>query len=362
MKFEVTGSPILARQNPAVYWFIVITLGVIAFIFLIAFVSKKLGDYFKSSEYQLAHKSAVTTKKNIKSLKKKANLTEKEASILWHACKINQAPNITYLYKDEQAMDKIFKSQYHEMKKNGASEEQIRCLFHLVHKIERERNSQITIRSSNSLKPGQELVYKDSQGFNWILTLEKQENYGIFLEIPKLLSNSQQKPAPLSRFILTVTANGNLAYTMQTRAIRYDQSLDGKNLLLIKNQNSLEPMQRRKYRRSDFEAPVFLVEVEQRASMNGSSKTYASLGQRIDGTFENISVAGCSVRIKKEIPDGRYLQLSFSLNGKEHTVVGIILNTEKNQGDNSTSCHIKFTDAQRSTKNEISAYVYGFND
>lgn len=362
MKFEVTGSPILARQNPAVYWFIVISLAVIAFIILISFVVKKIGDYLKSSEYLEAHKSSVTTKKDIKSLKKKADLNEKEASILWHACKITQAPNVTYLYKDEKAMDQIFKTQYKEMKDKSAGEEQIRTLFHLMHKIERHRNSQISISSSNSLKPGQELVYKDAQGFNWILTLDKQESYGIFLEIPKLLSNSDKKPEPLSKFILTVTAKGNLAYTMQTRAIRYDQSLDGKNLLLIKNQNSLEPMQRRKYRRSNMESPVRVTEVEQRASMTGTSKSYALLGQEMEGRFENISIAGCSIRMKNSISDGKYLQLKFNLNGQEHQVVGIIMNTSKNLEDNTTSCHIKFSDVQRFTKNEIGAYVYGFND
>lgn len=362
MKFEVTGSPILARQNPALYQFIMLSMGVVVFLLIVAFIVKKITAYVHSPKYIEAHTKNTTTKKNLHAITRKASLNSAEMKLLWHMCKKNKAPNIVYLNKDPKAMDELLRKQYLEMKTKKVSQESIGVFFSMAYKLERCREEELFISSSNSLKQGQELVFKDADGYNWTFSLIKNTPQGIYLAIPKLLKSSERKPEPLSKFVLTVTAKANIAYSMPTRAIRYEEAMDGTDILVIKPGNSLEPIQRRKYRRSDLNVPCIFTEVEPRANTMDQAKNYAVMGQNLNGTLANISAAGCSLIGKAGVKIGRYLLMKFQLNGDEKEAVGIIISTSEAETPDLLVYHLKFTDIQLSVKNMIQEFVYGYDE
>ena len=360
MKSEAAGSPILAEQNPTLYWTIVILIALAVVAIVLSLIIKRIVAWRKSARFIESRKKNFTTKKNINQIYRKASLTEGEARLLWHICKKNKAPNIVFLNMDAEAIEALMKKQHGEMISRGARDEQIAELFSLIIKLERLREENAAISSSESLEEGQELIYKDREGINWTFVITKNTQQGIFLEIPKMFFNSDQKPLLHSKFILTAVGIGNSAYSMQTRAVRYEEALDGKYILVTKSPCTLEPIRRRKYRRMDLNTPCIFTEIEMRAKKGDKTKGYAELGENINGTIHDISAAGCSLSGRKDIMGGRYLLIKFQLWEKDMELTGIIISTTKNLEDGSTDYHVKFTDIQLSVKNHIHAHVYGY--
>lgn len=363
MRPEDSGQPILARQNPVLYWVIIGLIAAVILILLISFIARKISAWRHSSKFAQKRKENFTTKKNVTAIGRKASLSDEEMKLLWHICKKNKAPNIVFLNNDAEAVESLFKKQYIEMSGNGSSQEQIAVLFSMMRKLEKIRENNSVITSSAELKEGQELIFKDSEGFNWTLLLSKQNPQGATVEIPKMFFINERKPAPLSKFFLTVPSTGmNSAYLMQARVIRYEEALEGKFLLIMKPAKSLEPIQRRKYRRVDVNVPCIFSEVEPRAKSTGNTKGYAVLGESINGTIDDISAAGCSLSGSKDILSGHYLLLKFQIDGNDMEAVGIILSTTKDFESDRTNYHIKFIDIQTAVKNQIYAHVYGYSN
>ncbi len=362
MNMENSGSPILARQNPTLYWILVFTIAAVALVFLVSFIVKRVNAWRSSPKFAESHKKVYTTKKNITTISRKASLTSNETKLLWYICKKNKTPNIVYLNKDRNAINELFREQYRQLKNSSASEEQIGTLFSILYKMEKLRSQDYVITSSEKLKAGQELYFKDSDGYNWCFTIQKNTSQGIFLEIPRMLANDEKRPKPLSKFVLTVTSNANTAYIMQTRAIRYEEALDGTKILVIKPSNTLQPIQRRKYKRKEVDQPCIFTEVEPRSGTSENSKNYAVMGANINGRLNNISSSGCSLMGHADIMAGHYILVKFQLNGEETEAVGIILSSTKDIDGEKTNYHIKFTDVQLSTRNSIYAFIYGFTD
>ena len=359
MKSEAAPSPILAAHNPTLYWIIVAAISTVLLILLVSFVSKKAAVWIKKSKSAKSGKK-LTTKKDINYIYRKASLTENQTKMLWHICRKFSVPDIISLNSDAEAIDELLKKQYVEMKAKNAREEQFTTLYHLNYKLEAYREQDYVISLSSSLKPGEEVTFKDSNGINWIFYLVKNGPQEMLIEITKAFYNSSIKPAPLTKFILTVSGTSNTAYTMQARVIRYEEAMDGKYMLAVKPSKSLIPIQRRRYKRMEINVPCIFTEVEPRSSGAGNSRGYAVLSGNMNGTLGDISASGCSLSGSQDIMTGHYLNVKFQMDGQEMEAVGIILSTTQNSEGEESLYHIKFTDIDVHVKNSIYAHVYGW--
>ena len=361
MGIEGNGSPLDARQNPFIFTFLIIVAVVICALLIIHLITRYLHKYHSSKKYIDEHKNETTTKKNVQNVSRMASLDADEQRLLQQICSDYNPPNIEYLIKETGPIKQLLKDKYTEMVNSRASDSEIAVLFTLQYKLEKAHDEALFITTTNSLGVGQEFTYKDIDGRDWLLTLVKNSPQFIELNIPKALAESDRKPEPLSRFMVSFTSKGNISYTLQTRAIRYEEAKEGVYSLFISNSNSLKPVQRRKYKRLPFVSHCAFSAVKPTAKKtDGSSKSYDILENKYDRFLQDISAVGARISCPMPIKEDQYIHVKFSINEKEQNAVGLIVSTKKSPDQNQFILHIKFTDISIAAKNQIYAFVYGY--
>ena len=362
MSFEVTGSPLQARQKPALYRFIMISLGVLFVIFMISLIAKKIYDWHKSEKYIEEHKKLPTTKKNVKVVAHKAGLSGEERKLLLDICRKYRPANIEYLIKDRNEFYGLFKMYYSGLKEDEAPEEYISTLFSTLFKIEKIYYDAQFISTTNSLKQGQEFIYKSIDGREWILTLDQNTPQSMSLSIPKALFTSEQKPELLTKFMMTLNAKGGISYTFLTRAIRYGEPKEGTYLLYVTSSNALKPVKRRRSKRLGISTPCTFQTVKPVAK-NREEHTMYEKGESIyAGFIQDVSAEGCSISFGSSIKNGQYIQVKFEIEGKEVVATGLTISSSKTSSETHSILHIKFTDISIEAKNTIHAFIYNFSD
>ncbi|MBP5359712.1 MAG: PilZ domain-containing protein [Treponema sp.] len=361
MGLDGNGSPLTARQNPFIFTFLLIVAIVILALLIFHLISRHLHKHRTSKKYVDEHKNEITTKKNVQNVARIASLDTEEHNLLQQICTDYKPTNIEYLIKETGPVAELLKSKYLEMIQSNASENEIAVLFSLQYKLEKAHDEALFITTTNSLGTGHEFTYKDIDGRDWVLTLVKNSPQFIELNIPKALAESDRKPEQLSRFILSFTSKGNISYTLQTRAIRYEEAKEGVYSLFISNSNSLKPVQRRKYKRLSFISHCAFSAVKPTAKKaDGSTKSYEILENKYDGFLQDISADGARISCSMPIKEEQYIHIKFSINEKEQNAVGLIVSTKKSPDQNQFILHIKFTDISIAAKNQIYAFVYGY--
>ncbi len=361
MGLDGNGSPLTARQNPFIFTFLIIVALVILALLIFHLISRYLHKYHTSKKYVDEHKNEITTKKNVQNVSRLASLDAVEQALLQQICSDYKPTNIEYLIKETGPIQELLKRKYTEMVESHASEEEIAILFSLQFKLEKAHDEALFITTTNSLGVGQEFTFKDIDGRDWLLTMAKNSPQFIELNIPKALAESDRKPEPLSRFMLSFNSKGNISYTLQTRAIRYEEAKEGVYSLFISNSNSLKPVQRRKYKRLSFVSHCAFSAVKPTAKKAGdASKSYEILENKYDGFLQDISADGARISCSMPIKEDQYIHIRFSINDNEQNAVGLIVSTKKSPDHNQFILHIKFTDISIAAKNQIYAFVYGY--
>lgn len=361
MGLDGNGSPLDARQNPFIFTFLIIVALVILALLIFHLISRYIHKQHSSKKYIEEHKNQPTTKKNVQNVSRLAGLDFNEQNLLQQICNDYNPTNIEYLIKETGPIGELLKRKYSEMIEGHAAENEIAVLFSLQYKLEKAHDEALFITTTNSLATGHEFTYKDIDGRDWFLTLVKNSPQYIELNIPKALAESDRKPEPLSRFMLSFTSKGNISYTLQTRAIRYEEAKEGVYSLFISNSNSLKPIQRRKYKRLSFISHCAFSAVKPTAKKtDGSAKGYEILEKKYDGFLQDISADGARISCSMPIKEEQYIHIKFSINDKEQNAVGLIVSTKKSPDQNQFILHIKFTDISIAAKNQIYAFVYGY--
>lgn len=361
MGLDGNGSPLTARQNPFIFTFLIIVALVILGILIIHLITRHIHKQHSSKKYIDEHKNQVTSKKNILAVSRIASLDAEEQRLLQQICMDYTPPNIEYLIKETGPIEELLKRKYSEMISSHADDHEISVLFSLQFKLEKAHDEALFITTTNSLAVGHEFTFKDIDGRDWFLTLVKNTPQSIELNIPKALAESDRKPEPLSRFMLSFTSRGNISYTLQTRAMRYEEAKEGVYSLFISNSNSLKPVQRRKYKRLSYISHCAFSAVKPTAKKaDGTSKSYEILENKYDGFLQDISADGARISCTMPIKEEQYIHIKFSINEKEQSAVGLIISTKKSPDQNQFILHIKFTDISIAAKNQIYAFVYGY--
>ena len=357
MGIEANGSPLDARSNPFVYQFILIALIVVGVLFLLYLLLKQIQKLHSSDKWIEAHKNLPTTQKDIKVVAKTANLDANEKKILWDICHKRKARNIIYLMRDEAEFSVLLKQAYLEDYANSDDYSK-KDFFSLISKIESAREKTLFITSTKSLAFGQEFLYKDSAGVVWTLKLNKNTPQGLYIDIPTRLAQSDKKPEPLSKFVLTFTAKGGIYYKLLPRVIRYELQKDGSTVLIASATNTLKPMQRRSSKRTKIQNECKFSAAQK--NEEGKDK-FTILDKKYTGILDDISISGCKMLCKMPIKEGQYIYLTFNLGqAKEFSTVGLIIMTKKAADTTDFVLHIKFVDLPLAVQNEINAYVNGY--
>ncbi|MBR6297450.1 MAG: PilZ domain-containing protein [Treponema sp.] len=360
MNFETTGSPILARQNPALYKFIVLSLIIVVFFLLVAYIAKRISKWMSSDEYLEAKKSMPTTKKNVSTIARKAMLTPEETKLLWHICKTHQAPNIIYASRDPITLKGLFSTHYELMKANAESETRKEKFFTLYYKISTMQNNNKKLKSTSGLREGQECIFKDSRGQEWTFTVIKNTSSFIELEIARSLFILGSRPAPLSKIQISARITADEVYSFLTRVIRYEEKPDGAYTISISPANVVKQIRKRQHRRIATETRCRIAKIIPAVKKSPADPGYVQDGEDFEGVLLDLSAAGCSFATFMEIPSGKYVKATFQFNGKDFKALGLIAGQSEILYRMPYRHHVKFTSISTESKNAIQEYALGF--
>ena len=354
------NTPLLARQNPVMYSIILAFIVIVGSLLLVYFIVRNIQKRHASSKWIETQKNLPTSKKNVKALAKKADLTTEEQAFLWDLCRRAKPRNIEYLVYDEAAIAELFRTEYGTVVGQKNAETLRETLFSLLFKLEKVRVGSSLISSTRGLPEGQEFTYKDSEGVDWTFSLLENTAQGMFLQIPPSFYHSKIRPAALSKVILTFSTRGNMNYALLSRVVRYEEHKEGKFAMVLSATNTLKPMQRRMAKRVNTDIRCTF-SAAKKAKKKHDGSEYDVLEKRHQGLLQDVSATGCRLACNIPIKQGQYIYVEFSLDGVQtQQGIGIIVMTKKAQSGNGFILHIKFMEMPLSARNDIYAFTYGY--
>ena len=355
-----SGSPLDARGANAGLVFAIIcgvllcaALAVGIYIFLQKYKALK-----QSKKWIEASKNRKTRFSDVKVLARDAALSDEEKSALWRLCKRQQAKNICYLYRSEDETTKLFKNEYDFLAHSSPrNERRLSDLFSLRYKIEKLYDSKHSITSTKFLPVDTEASIVDEKGRQYTFTVKKNIPQGFYVEIPS--SMGEARPAPLSKFTLSVYSKAGILHQYLVRAVRYETTPAGKEWLLISHAEALKIAQKRAAKRREVNDDCTFSSAK---LLQGQKKTgYEVSSKKHQGRMMNISATGCKLVCNLPILEKQYLRIYFSILGlEENEATGIIIKTKRNADEKTFALYIKFTDIDMKVKNDIYAAIYGY--
>lgn len=355
-----TGSPLQARQNPMVYSVVLYLLIVIFIILVIWIFVKIIQKKHKSPQWIETHKKLPTKLGDIKKLSKLIGFSNEEQFLLLKLCTEFKTQNIFYLYTDIQAMDEFFKKSYQFLKGNKASLHNQYTIFRIKSKIDSYIATSKRISSSHNIPKETELTYLGKTGRQYKLKVLENNKDGLILEVPQMLSESEDKIEPLSKIGLLFLTPSKVSYLLNTRVVRNNPVFDGSQQILISHSHSLDIQNRRQYKRTDLNLACKFAAV----SVSGKNEKLDFKHKDVfyDGVLNDISSSGCSMLSKLPIKEQQYIWIEADLGlGKKTTAVGVIVALRKNSLPDTYVIHIAFIDLPLETRIDILSVVYGYN-
>jgi len=147
----------------------------------------------------------------------------------------------------------------------------------------------------------------------------------------------------------------NKGFSFETHVTGYN-TIHGKNALLLAHSNKLKFLSHRRFRRRQMviACNLYIVYVE------GSGKRQRLVvdKRRLSGNIADISVGGCSIKVKAPIQVGAKLKIEFTQGDYSVAALGQVLRT--NRMGLVTVAHVKFLKVSRKSMNLINAFVYEY--
>ncbi len=351
------GSPLDARLNSFVYIFILIVCLASFVLAVIYFFILKRRASSKSKRWADANRNRETKQSDVQLLSSEAFLEPNEKKYLFELCKRNRAKNIYFLWREEEDLSNLFRKEFDYLSSRKTRDEgRLDLFFSVRYKLEKLYDRKHSINSTKQLEVGQKITIVDEKEFQIKTVLEKNTPLGFYVSIPHEFDLN--KPKPLSKFMITFAAETGILYQCETRAVRYEETISGKEFLLLSHSTSLELVQKRATKRMNISTPCLFSAVK--ITGNDKKKKFEIQSQKHEGKFIDISAGGCKFSCSLPIVKDQYLQLYFDLPGLgEQEAQGLILKTKKTD-EKTFVLYIKFTDIDIKVKNNIYTKIYGY--
>lgn len=231
-----TGSPLAARQNPDVYVFAISFVIVVAVAAVIFFIIQRLIARTRTEKWIEANKNRPTRPGDVRRVARETGLNRAERSYLQQLCKAHAAKNIAFLYRSSGELAELFAKEFARINTPDRDEAKVAVFFSLRLKLDRQNEQNRVILTTKSLNEGQIISIIDEKKMPWNVHLYKNTPTGFYVEIPKEFSND--KPKPLSDFLIDFTTEADIRYQCVVKAARYETSPNGKELLFITHSSS----------------------------------------------------------------------------------------------------------------------------
>lgn len=356
LDFKAGSTPLLSRQNPIIYVFLISALIVILFavaIWIIFMLNKKRKE---SPEYIEKEKQRITNSSDVKKLAEKFNLTQNDSTLLLYLCRKYKIRNILYSIKEFNELDSIFKQAYEDFKISGDIVRMNR-LFFLKFSLDKIFASSNLISSSKQLLPETKLSLLFKSGTKVPCELIENAKDFISINIPESLLSMEDKPNELDKIAFSFITPQGLPYAFVTRLIRY-QKINEQNVMIVSHSNELITKTQRNYKRKFVSEKCRFASVK---VTTDKKEEFIISDKKIDTKVTNISGGGCCISSALPIKEGQIIYIEFDFKDGTDSVIGKIIKTRKTNIEGVYNLHIKFVRISTETQNKILAKVYSYD-
>lgn len=347
-------SLLLAANRNTITLIIIIISSIIVFLFfllrlLIKTYSKKNAEWNKDPK-------RPTILKDLKTIAEQFDLTEKEKNLLWSYLYSKKTPNFYINSKNDSFVDNLFKEIFKEI----TNEEKKEMLFSIRTKIEQAHKNINVITNTKSLLNNQKIsILDEDTQYSSIIINNTQE--GLIAKVPSDIYGNFIKKTALSKIVFNFETKNNVAYSVSSRIIRYQENQTKE--MVIAHTSNIVLLHNRTNKRLQLSLPCHFSSVKVSSSGIGDHPKiqYAPMENKYEGILIDISNEGCCISTNLPIREDQYIYIELSFDGKEiNSMIGIIVDSEKIQNSNLIKLHIRFVKIPLKTKNYIYSKIFDY--
>ncbi|MDE5898215.1 MAG: PilZ domain-containing protein [Treponemataceae bacterium] len=358
LDFKAGSSPLASRQNPVIYAALFVAAAVIAVFFAIWIVARLTKRLHETPEWQEAQKQRQTTRKDVRLLAKKYNLSAEEQELLWYVCREFKIRNIVHSIKNFDTLDDYFRQAYFKMKEAGDMKK-INKLFMLKFKLDKIFAASIILSSTTAIPEKTNILMIFPDGTTTSCTLAENTKDYLLVEIPYELYQSPARPEELEKVAFSFTSATRMQYAFVTRLIRYQQNPDGRTFIAASHTSDLITKTRRHFKRIPLHEKCSFVAVKIIRDKKGRME-YSPTEKKYECTLSNISGSGCCITTSLPVKEGQIVGIDFDFIGGSASAIGKIVKTRKTKQEGAFNLHIKFEKISLETQNKLLARVYAY--
>lgn len=353
-----SGSPITARLSLDIFTVLCVALVILVVIAILWFISYAVENYKNSDTYTEKNKNRPTSKKNIRDLSKRAQLSKPEKELFTKICTAHPVPNINYALKNTEIFDSYLKEAFIQFK-DAKNEKDKKVLFSLRVKMIKFFKSSSVIKNSRVIPTGTSFNYTPSQGIHHLLYLVDSNSSEMYLQLSDDMPE-EDRPPILSKIKLIFVYKDSNPYEIEVRVIRYQQGKNNKILLVSSQTDQVSSRTKRAYPRIDlFQKCIFSsVKLE----TEGEKPQYKISEKTHEGQLMDISAGGCRISTNLAIKAEQYLNISTAVldSPNNSSTIGFILRTTRTKNEEHI-LHIKFVKISDDILNRINAVACGYD-
>jgi len=253
-------------------------------------------------------------------------------------------------------LDRHFKRAYHVIEQTSKSDADIQYRHAVLFSTRNLLESRVSggLTSTRQIKDDSSLVLNSGKERYEALILSTSGD-SLAVECPQNALGSSIKLQKGSKIGALLFTKNNKGFSFETSITGYT-TVHGKNAMLLAHSNKLKFLSHRRFRRRQMviASNLYLVYVEG----SGKKQRLVVDKRRLTGNIADISVGGCSVKIKAPVQVGARMKIEFTHGDYAVAALGQVLRT--NRAGMVTVSHIKFLKVSTKSMNLINAFVYEY--
>jgi len=294
----------------------------------------------------------------LRRLTKNTGLNHEQKKMLNFVFKTDEVTDPEKSLATPVTLDRHFKKAYRIIKQSSNNEKEIQQKLSILFSTRNllENSSIGAISSTYQIKDGTKLSISSGRDkIDVVVISAKDENLAI--ETPKNILGSQIKIAQGAKLNVLFFTKNNKGFSFETH-VTGTSVIRGKPVTLLAHSNQLKCLSQRRYRRRQTAIACFmnLVYIEG----TGKKQRLVIDKRRFAGTITDISVGGCSIKIKAPVQVGARFKIEFTEKDVNVAALGQVLRT--NRAGMTTVLNIKFLRVTQKSINHINAYVYEYTN
>jgi len=331
---------------------LVVIAAIIAVVVIIYFLGKNRGAGSGSGKAS----SGLFAKLALHRMVSDLGLDSEQIKMLDFVFKTDQVMDPEKSIASPSLLDRHFKRAYHVIGQTTKSDAELQYRYAVLFSTRNFLESHVSdgLTSTRQLRDDTSLILNHGK-LKYEVSVLSATGEGLAVECPKNALGSSIKLHKEDKISVLFFTKNNKGFSFETNIIGYS-TVHGKNALLLAHSNKLKFLSQRRFRRRqiDIASNLYLVYLE------GSGKKQRMVvdKRRLTGNIADISVGGCSVKIKVPVKDGARMKIEFKHGDNAVSALGQVLRT--NRKGIATIIYIKFLKVSRKSMNIINAYVYEY--